>query len=194
MKVLETPLPGVRLIEPAVHRDDRGFFLEVFHAGKFSAQGLELAFVQDNHSLSRQGTLRGLHAQTADPQGKLVRCTEGEIFDVAVDIRRGSPSFGRWVGERLSAANFRQLYVPPGYAHGFCVTAGPAQVEYKCTAFYDPADEIAIAWNDPEIGIEWPLPPPMTEPLLSSRDAAALRLSAVRDRLPLYPAAAARRA
>ena len=143
--IRELALPGVLLVEPVVHGDARGFFLETWHAEKYRAGGLDATFVQDNHSRSAAGTLRGLHAQLARPQGKLVRCVEGEIFDVAVDIRRGSPSFGRWVGERLSAANFRQLYVPPGYAHGFCVTAGPAQVEYKCTAFYDPADEIAIA-------------------------------------------------
>ena len=172
MKVLETPLPGVRLVEPAVHRDDRGFFLEVFHAGKFSAQGLELRFVQDNHSLSRRGTLRGLHTQTADPQGKLVRCTEGEIFDVAVDIRRGSPTFGRWVGEVLSADNFRQLYVPPGFVHGFCVLSESAQVEYKCSDYYQPGDELSVAWDDPDIGIDWPI----GSPVLSAKDAAAPRL------------------
>jgi len=188
--IRELALPGVLLVEPVVHGDERGFFLETYHAGKYRAAGLDAAFVQDNHSRSAAGTLRGLHAQLARPQGKLVRCIEGEIFDVAVDIRRGSPSFGRWLGERLSAENFRQLYVPPGYAHGFCVTSGPAQVEYKCTALYDPADEVVIAWDDPDVGIEWPL----TEPLLSRRDAAAPRLAEVGDRLPLYPAAASRRA
>jgi dTDP-4-dehydrorhamnose 3,5-epimerase len=190
VRFVATELPGVVLAEPTVHRDERGFFLETYHRGKYAAGGIDAVFVQDNHSRSVAGTLRGLHSQLARPQGKLVRCIEGEIFDVAVDIRRGSPSFGRWLGERLSAENFRQLYVPPGYAHGFCVTAGPAQVEYKCTALYDPADEIVIAWNDPEIGIEWPL----DEPVLSPRDAAAPRLAELRDRLPLYPAAATRRA
>ena len=187
--IRELALPGVLLVEPLVHGDARGFFLETYHAEKYRAAGLGAVFVQDNHSRSAAGTLRGLHAQLARPQGKLVRCVEGEIYDVAVDVRRGSPSFGRWVGERLSAENFRQLYVPPGYAHGFCVTAGPAQVEYKCTAAYDPADEIVIAWDDPEIGIDWPA----AEPLLSPRDASAPRLAGVLDRLPLYPAAAARR-
>jgi len=189
LAIRELALPGVLLVEPVVHGDARGFFLETYHAEKYRAAGLGAVFVQDNHSRSAAGTLRGLHAQLARPQGKLVRCVEGEIYDVAVDVRRGSPSFGRWVGERLSAENFRQLYVPPGYAHGFCVTAGPAQVEYKCTAAYDPADEIVIAWDDPEIGIDWPA----AEPLLSPRDASAPRLAGVLDRLPLYPAAAARR-
>jgi dTDP-4-dehydrorhamnose 3,5-epimerase len=184
--IRELTLPGVRLIAPVVHGDERGFFLETYHAGKYRAAGLDATFVQDNHSRSAAGILRGLHAQLARPQGKLVRCVEGEIFDVAVDIRRGSPTFGRWLGERLSVADHRQLYIPPGYAHGFCVTAGPAQVEYKCTDFYDPADEIAIAWNDPAIGIEWPI----GEPQLSPRDAAAPRLAELLDRLPVYPAAA----
>lgn len=182
MKVHETPLAGVRLIEPAVHRDDRGFFLEVFHAGKFSAQGLELRFVQDNHSLSRQGTLRGLHTQTAEPQGKLVRCTEGEIFDVAVDIRRGSPSFGRWYGVRLSGDNFRQLWIPPDFAHGFCVLSERAQVEYKCTTLYRPEADLSIAWDDPDIGIDWPV----EVPLLSPKDARAPRLAELGERLPVF--------
>ncbi len=185
--VRELALPGVLLIAPVVHGDERGFFLETYHAGKYRAAGLDATFVQDNHSRSAAGILRGLHAQLARPQGKLVRCVEGEIFDVAVDIRRGSPTFGRWAGERLSAAGHRQLWIPPGHAHGFCVTIGPAQVEYKCTELYDPADEIAIAWNDPAIGIEWPL----AGPQLSARDAAAPRLAEVLDRLPVWPAAAA---
>lgn len=184
MKVHETSLPGVRLIEPAVHRDDRGFFLEVFHAGKFAARGLDLAFVQDNHSLSRGGTLRGLHTQTVEPQGKLVRCTEGEIFDVAVDIRRGSPSFGRWYGVRLTADNFRQLWIPPDFAHGFCVLSERAQVEYKCTTLYRPEADLSIAWDDPDIGIEWPV----EQPLLSPKDARAPRLAELGDRLPVFRA------
>jgi dTDP-4-dehydrorhamnose 3,5-epimerase len=133
LKLSETPLPGVLLVEPQVFRDERGFFLEVWNAGKFAAQGLDVAFVQDNHSQSQQGTLRGLHVQLPNSQGKLVRCTEGEIFDVAVDIRRGSPTFAQWYGVVLSAANFRQLWVPPDFAHGFCVLSERAQVEYKCT-------------------------------------------------------------
>jgi dTDP-4-dehydrorhamnose 3,5-epimerase len=182
MKLVETPLPGVLAVEPRVHQDERGFFLEVFHAGKFEAEGLALSFVQDNHSQSRRGTLRGLHLQTRAPQGKLVRCVEGEIWDVAVDVRVGSPSFGRWHGERLSAANFRQLWIPAGFAHGFCVLSDSAQVEYKCTTLYDPESDLALAWNDPELAVEWPL----GEPVLSPRDAAAPRLAQVLDQLPRY--------
>lgn len=182
MKFLPTPLPGVLLVEPQVFRDERGFFLEVWNAGKFASQGLEVAFLQDNHSLSRQGTLRGLHVQLPNSQGKLVRCIEGTIFDVAVDIRRDSPTFARWFGVELSAENFRQLWVPPGFAHGFCVLSGRAQVEYKCTTLYDPAADFAIAWNDPAIGIEWPI----DAPLLSPKDLAARRLEDLADRLPSY--------
>jgi len=184
LKLVATGLPGILVVEPLVHRDERGFFLEVFHSGKFAAQGLAVAFVQDNHSASRRGTLRGLHLQTAAPQGKLVRAIEGEIFDVAVDVRVGSPEFGRWEGVTLSAANLRSLWIPPGFAHGFCVTSAHAQVEYKCTALYDPDAELTIRWDDPEIGIEWPL----AAPLLSPRDAAAPRLAEVRDRLPRFAA------
>ncbi|MEO8274845.1 MAG: dTDP-4-dehydrorhamnose 3,5-epimerase [Thermoanaerobaculia bacterium] len=184
MKLLSTPLPGVMLVEAQVFRDDRGFFLEVWNAGKFAAQGLDIAFVQDNHSLSQQGTLRGLHVQLPNAQGKLVRCTEGTIFDVAVDIRAGSPGFGQWYGVELSAGNFRQLWIPPGFAHGFCVTSARAQVEYKCTTLYEPAADLAIAWNDPAIGIEWPV----EKPLLSTKDAAAPRLEALTERLPRYAA------
>ena len=182
MRLVETSLPGVRLVEPVVHRDERGFFLEVFHSGKFAAQGLEVSFVQDNHSLSERGTLRGLHTQLVDPQGKLVRCLEGTIFDVAVDIRVGSPSFARWLGVELSADNQRQLWIPPDFAHGFCVLSERAQVEYKCTTHYRPAGDLSIAWNDPEIGIEWPL----ADPVLSPKDAAALRLADLGDRLPRF--------
>lgn len=182
MKLVETPLPGVLLVEPRVFRDERGFFLEVWSAGKFAAQGVNVSFVQDNHSLSLQGTLRGLHVQLPNSQGKLVRCTEGTIFDVAVDIRRGSPTFSRWYGVELSAENFRELWVPPDFAHGFCVLSARAQVEYKCTTPYDPAADVAIAWDDPGIAIEWPL----GEPLLSPKDRAARPLSALGDRLPRY--------
>ncbi len=181
MRVEPTALSGVLLVEPDVHRDERGFFLETYHAAKYAAAGISAIFVQDNHSRSQGPILRGLHAQLMRPQGKLVRAIEGSIFDVAVDIRRGSPTFARWVGYELSAENFRQLWVPAGFAHGFCVLAGPVQVEYKCTALYDPADELAIAWNDPEIGIDWPI----AAPLLSAKDAAAPRLAQVLDRLPL---------
>lgn len=183
MKLLETPLPGVLIVEPRVFRDERGFFLEVWNAGTFAANGLDVRFVQDNHSLSLHGTLRGLHVQLPNSQGKLVRCTEGTIFDVAVDIRRGSPTFGKWYGIGLSAENFRQLWVPPDFAHGFCVVSERAQVEYKCTELYDPPADLAIAWDDPAIGIDWPIP----APLLSPKDGAARRLEDLVDRLPLYP-------
>ncbi len=182
MKLLPTPLPGVLLVEPQVFRDERGFFLEVWNAGKFAAKGLEAAFVQDNHSLSQHGTLRGLHVQLPNSQGKLVRCIEGTIFDVAVDIRRDSPTFAQWYGVELSAENFRQLWVPPDFAHGFCVLSGRAQVEYKCTTPYDPRADLAIAWDDPAIGIDWPL----AKPLLSPRDRVARPLAELGDRLPLY--------
>jgi dTDP-4-dehydrorhamnose 3,5-epimerase len=182
MKITPTALPGVLLVEPTVFQDERGFFLEVFHAGKFAEQGLDVAFVQDNHSLSRQGTLRGLHVQLPKSQGKLVRCTEGSVFDVAVDIRRGSPAFGDWFGIELSADNFRQLWVPPDFAHGFCVLSDRAQLEYKCTELYDPEGDLSIAWNDPAIGIAWPV----EGPVLSAKDAAAKKLDELGDRLPVY--------
>lgn len=182
MRFLTTELPGVILVEPDVHGDSRGFFLETYHERKYREGGITPRFVQDNHSRSVARTLRGLHAQLRQPQGKLVRALEGEIFDVAVDIRRGSPSFGRWLGVRLSADNFRQLYIPPGFAHGFCVLTAAAQVEYKCTALYDREDEIGVAWNDPDLAIAWPVP----DPILSPKDAAAPRLAEILDRLPSY--------
>ncbi len=170
MKFIQTGLPGVLLIEPDVFRDARGFFLETFHARKYREGGIPYDFVQDNHSRSQRGTLRGLHAQLRRPQGKLVRAVKGEIFDVAVDIRKGSPTFGKWVGATLSEENFRQLFVPPGFAHGFCVLSEIAEVEYKCTDFYDKADEIGVLWSS--AGIDWPV----KEPLLSAKDAALPRL------------------
>ncbi|PYQ01582.1 MAG: dTDP-4-dehydrorhamnose 3,5-epimerase [Acidobacteria bacterium] len=166
MRFTPLALPEVILVEPDVHRDARGFFLETYHAERYRAGGIPGPFVQDNHSRSVRGTLRGLHAQRRRPQGKLVRAVDGEMFDVAVDIRRVSPSFGRWVGVRLSGENFRQLYVPPGFAHGFCVLSGVVNVEYKCTDFYDPGDEIGLVWNDPEVGIEWPV----SDPIISEKD------------------------
>ena len=166
MRFTETRIPGVVLIEPDVHRDARGFFLETFHARKYGAAGIPELFVQDTHSASTRGTLRGLHMQVARPQGKLIRVIEGEIWDVAVDARPSSPTCGKWIAERLSAENFRQLYVPPGCAHGFCVLSERAQVQYKCTELYDPADELGIAWNDADLAIAWPL----ADPLLSERD------------------------
>jgi len=182
MKFLPGKLEGVVLIEPDVFRDDRGFFLESFHARKYRELGIPDTFVQDNHSRSRQQTLRGLHTQLTKLQGKLVRVTRGEIFDVAVDVRRGSPTFGQWEGVSLSSDNFHQLYIPPGFAHGFCVVSDDAEVEYKCTEFYEPGDEIAIRWNDPTIGIVWPV----KEPFLSEKDKAALGLQNLMERLPSY--------
>jgi len=177
MKFTPTPLDGVLVVEPDVFRDERGFFLETYHAEKYGHGGVRGPFVQDNHSRSRRGILRGLHAQRSKPQGKLVRVIEGAVFDVAVDIRPESPAYGRWFGVELSAENFRQMWVPPGFAHGFYVLSDAAQVEYKCTALYDPKDEIGIAWNDPDIGIVWPDP----APVLSAKDAKAPRL---RDAVP----------
>jgi dTDP-4-dehydrorhamnose 3,5-epimerase len=179
MKFLPLAIPEVVLVEPDVFRDDRGFFLETYHKTKYGGAGLPEEFVQDNHSFSIRGTLRGMHSQVRRPQGKLIRALAGEIFDVAVDLRPGSPTFGRWVGEVLSAENFRQLWVPPGFAHGFCVMSDSAHVLYKCTTFYDKEDEIALLWNDPEVGISWP-----TEtPLLSARDQAAPKLAEIVHKL-----------
>ncbi len=166
MRFTPLALPEVILVEPDVHRDARGFFLETYHVEKYRAGGIPGPFVQDNHSRSVRGTLRGLHAQRRRPQGKLVRAVDGEMFDVAVDIRRASPTFGRWVGVRLSGEDFRQLYVPPGFAHGFCALSEVVHVEYKCTDFYEPGDEIGLAWNDPDVGIEWPV----SDPVISERD------------------------
>jgi dTDP-4-dehydrorhamnose 3,5-epimerase len=179
MKFLPTAIPEVVLVQPDVHRDDRGFFLETYQTRKYGAAGLPEEFVQDNHSYSVRGTLRGLHAQLRRPQGKLIRAILGEIFDVAVDIRPGSPTFGRWVSAVLSGENHHQLYVPPGFAHGFCVTSDTAHVQYKCTELYDRDDEIAILWNDPQIGVAWPT----TTPLLGPRDVAAPRLAEIVHKL-----------
>ena len=182
MRFVSTAIPGVIIIEPDVHRDPRGFFLETYHAEKYRAAGIHGSFVQDNHSRSVAGTLRGLHLQVRHPQGKLVRVIEGEIFDVAVDVRRGSPSFGQWVGVALSAENFRQCFLPPGFAHGFAVVSPIAQVEYKCTDIYDPASELGIAWNDPAIAIAWP----GGEPILSDRDTRHPPLADVMAQLPVF--------
>ncbi len=171
MNVVDTPLPGVKLIEPRVFGDDRGFFLESWNAKTFAEAGLDLTFVQDNHSRSARHVLRGLHYQIDDPQGKLVRVTIGSVFDVAVDLRRSSPDFGRWVGYELSAENKRMLWVPPGFGHGFVVLSDTADFLYKCTTLYAPANERAIVWNDPDLGIDWPLDG--ATPLLSGKDAAA---------------------
>jgi dTDP-4-dehydrorhamnose 3,5-epimerase len=183
LRITPTDLPGVLIVEPTVHRDDRGFFLETWHAERYAAAGLDARFVQDNHSRSRRATLRGLHAQLTRPQGKLIRASVGEIFDVAVDIRRGSPHFGRSVGVVLSAASFHQLWVPEGFAHGFCVLSDEAEIQYKCTDFYDPTSELTLAWDDPALGIEWPI----DHPLLSAKDRAGRRLvDFADDELPPY--------
>jgi dTDP-4-dehydrorhamnose 3,5-epimerase len=166
MRVIETALPEIRVLEPVVHRDGRGFFLESFRVDQLAAHGIAETFVQDNHSRSIAGTLRGLHWQWRHPQAKLIRVIAGAIFDVVVDIRRQSPNFGRWVGVNLSAEDFRQLYVPVGFAHGFCVLSETAEVEYKCSDYYDPGGEAGLPWNDPAIGIAWPL----GAPILSRRD------------------------
>ena len=168
-------LEGAVFVEPVVHKDARGFFLETYHEEKYRAGGIAEPFVQDNHSYSEGPILRGLHAQIKKPQGKLVRVTQGTIFDVAVDIRLDSPTFGRWVGAVLSGENFHQLYIPPGYAHGFCVLSETAHLQYKCTALYDREDEVAIAWNDPDLGIRWPV----WDPVLSDRDRNAPRLAEI---------------
>jgi dTDP-4-dehydrorhamnose 3,5-epimerase len=171
--VVKTKLQDCVIIEPKVFGDDRGFFLETFQAIRYSELAdIVLPFVQDNHSRSSKGVLRGLHFQKTKPQGKLVRVVRGEVYDVAVDIRRGSPTFGQWEGVLLSEDNKKQLWVPPGFAHGFIVTSEFADFEYKCTDYYDPADEGSVLWNDPDLGIPWPT----ATPILSNKDANANRL------------------
>jgi dTDP-4-dehydrorhamnose 3,5-epimerase len=179
LRFVSTALPGVVIVEPRVHRDERGFFLETFQAEKYREGGIDAVFVQDNHSLSSRGTLRGLHAQQPHAQGKLLRVLEGEIFDVAVDARIGSPAYGKFVSLVISAENFRQIYVPPGLLHGFVVTSERAQVEYKCTDYWHPEAEFSVAWNDPDLAIPWPI----DEPILSAKDGDAPRLAQVQDRL-----------
>lgn len=182
MKVTPLEIPGVLLIEPDLFHDSRGLFCETFHTRRYTEAGVSEAFVQDNFSRSTHGTLRGLHYQEPHAQGKLVMVVEGEVYDVVVDIRKGSPTFGRWHGIDLSSTNFRQLYVPPGCAHGFCVTSAQASVLYKCTDFYSPKDERGIIWNDPVLAISWPV----SRPLLSPKDQAYRTLEAVHAELPLY--------
>ena len=173
MKVTSTKLPGLLLIEPKIFGDARGFFYESWNAREFERAGVRATFVQDNHSRSEKGVLRGLHYQIGRPQGKLVRVSEGEIFDVAVDIRRGSSTFGKWEGARLSAQSKNMLWIPAGFAHGFCVMSDFADVLYKTTDFYAPEHERCILWNDPELKIDWPL---RGAPLLSPKDAGGLPL------------------
>ena len=172
MNILTCEISGLLILEPKVFGDARGFFMETYNQRSYREAGLAADFVQDNLSFSRRGTLRGLHCQNPVPQGKLLQVLQGEVFDVAVDIRRHSPTFGKWHGLNLSAENKRQFYVPPGFAHGFLVLSETALFHYKCTEFYSPQNELAIRWNDPDIGIEWPI----KEPLLSERDAKGLRL------------------
>ena len=168
MKVIPTSVDGAVIIEPKVFGDDRGFFLETFQAERYKdLVGIDLDFVQDNHSRSSKGVLRGLHLQKTKPQGKLVRVVRGEVFDVTVDTRKGSPTFGKWAGVILSEENKKQFWVPPGLAHGFITLSDTADFEYKCTQYYDPSDEVCLMWNDPDIGIEWPI----SDPQLSEKDA-----------------------
>lgn len=180
MKVIETIIPDVKIIEPQVCGDERGFFMETWSQKQFEelVTGQSTQFVQDNHSKSKKGILRGLHFQTENTQGKLVRVVSGEVFDVAVDIRKDSPTFGQWVGVYLSSENKRQLWVPEGFAHGFYVTSDEAEFVYKCTNYYDPTSEVSIKWDDADIGIEWPVD---IEPSLSNKDANAINLEALNE-------------
>jgi len=179
-----TGLEGVLIIERAVYQDPRGYFFETWRADRYADAGVPDRFVQSNVSRSSEGTLRGLHVQHPYGQGKLVQVLDGEVFDVAVDVRRGSPTFGRWVGQRLSSENHLQMYIPEGFAHGFCVLSASALVTYQCSALYHPEAEFGIAWNDPAIAIPWPV----TSPLLSKKDGALPLLADVpADRLPPWP-------
>ena len=183
MKVLPTKLDGVFIIEAPVFEDQRGFFMETYHQRKYTEAGIEDVFVQDNLSHSLRGTLRGLHYQLHQAQAKLIQVTRGSVFDVAVDIRRGSPTFGQWTGSLLSDENKLQMYIPAGFAHGFCVLSEAAEVIYKCTNFYDPEDEGGILWSDPALAIEWPV----SKPLLSAKDSQLPLLADVSPaRLPVY--------
>ena len=175
MRRIETSLPGVYLIEPTVHQDERGFFFESYHEMKFAELGIKDRFVQDNHAKSVKNTLRGLHYQITRPQAKLCRVIDGEVLDVVVDIRRGSPHFGKWASGVLSAENKRQMYVPPGFAHGYVVLSDSAEFLYKCNDFYFPEYERGVAWNDPEIGVSWGV----QDPILSARDRKSPRLSEI---------------
>jgi len=173
IRVTPTSLPGVVLIDTEYFRDDRGFFIEFYHQSRFAEHGLDYEFVQDNHSASGARVLRGLHYQDESaPMGKLIRCTVGSIFDVAVDLRVGSPTFGKWYGVQLSAENMRQVMIPTGFAHGFATLSDRAEVQYKCTGFYNRDSEGTLAWNDPDVAIQWPI----SEPVLSARDQAGITL------------------
>ncbi len=189
MKIIETALPGVLIIEPKVFGDARGFFSETFHQERYASHGIpgdNLQFVQDNHSRSSKGVLRGLHFQLEHPQGKLVQVVTGTVFDVVADVCPKSPTYRQWVGVELSEDNHRQLWVPPGYAHGFCVLSDVADFQYKCTDFYHPEDEGGVLWNDPDIGIDWPLG---SEPGLCDKDRVCARLDEIdHAQLPRYQA------
>ena len=176
MIIHDTPLPGVKLIEPTVFGDARGFFMETWNARAFAGAGLDLSWVQDNHSRSAKGVLRGIHYQSPDPQGKLVRVTAGAVWDVAIDLRRSSPMFGQWFGIELSADNKRMLWVPPGFGHGFLTLADGTDFLYKCTAFYAPAYEHCIRWDDPALAIRWPLDPGQA-PAVSAKDSGGVSLA-----------------
>ena len=185
LKRIDTNLPGVCVIEPVVHGDARGYFFESFHAAKYAELGVDVCFVQSNVSRSAKGVLRGLHYQWPNPQGKLVSVLEGEVYDVAVDIRRGSPTFGQWEAAMLTADNHRQLWIPEGFAHGFCVVSDSATFMYQCTALYDATADAGVRWNDAAIGIDWPV----AEPLLSAKDEKAPFLADVPvGKLPVYVA------
>ena len=180
MKISPTKISEVLVLEPDVYADERGYFMETFRSSYLTNHGVELNFVQDNQSQSRIGTLRGLHYQLEFPQGKLVRVISGTVFDVAVDIRKSSSTFGKWIGETLSAENKKQLWIPPGFAHGFLVLSNSAELFYKCTEYYHPEDDHSLLWNDPAVGIEWPLQ--NREPILSEKDRIAQCLS----QIPVY--------
>lgn len=182
MNIRKTSLPGVLVLEPKVFRDDRGFFAETFSTKTLAGSGIPSEFVQDNHSRSTRGVLRGLHYQRRSPQGKLVHAARGKIFDVAVDVRMGSETFGQWTGEELSDENLFSMWIPPGFAHGFCVMSDVADVIYKCTTLYDPADDRGVAWNDPSVGITWP----EKDPIVSAKDSRLLRLTDTRADLPRF--------
>ena len=183
IKYIKTDIPGVMLLEPKVFKDSRGFFMETFHQNKYAEMGIDHAFIQDNYSHSTQGTLRGLHYQLKHPQEKLIYVITGEIFDVAVDIRQGSPTFGQCVGEYLSDQNKRQIFIPEGFAHGFCVTSETADVLYKTTDLYNPDDEYGVLWSDPDIGVDWPV----EVPIVSDKDKQYPRLrNAIETQLPIY--------
>ena len=182
MRVIQTPLPGVLVIEPRVFRDDRGFFLESFNAERFAQHGLPTVFRQDNHSHSKKGVLRGLHYQLRRPQGKLVSVIRGSVFDVAVDIRRGSATFGKWYGVVLTEDEPRFLWIPPGFAHGFCTLSDSADFVYKCTDVYVADDDRGVLWSDPSIGVEWPI----ENPILSDKDQRMPTLGTARNDLPEY--------